>query len=192
MLPMTASPNISLQIPNGPRAECRPPARNHLRLPNVQPSACSGSPIIPAAHGSLPSRLPAAALQSYSPPMDPCLAACMQRLSNHPRRPWIFAKPPACSGSPIIPAAHGSLPSRLHAAALQSSPPPMDPCQARSRLRLYAIIIAAAWACIANSAALNVCACAMANSVRLRQSRINSPKNGYPTCPATAKCCSRC
>ncbi len=158
---------------------------------------------------------PPPAMRSFSPPK--CTAVCLQRLQYPPRRPWILAEPLQADGSSIIPlpaaalrSSHGAvclqrlsnIPavclqrlSNIPAVCLQRlqypPPPPMDPCGAAAGRRLYTII-AATWACIANSAALNVCACAMANSVRLRQSRINSPKNGYPTCPATAKCCSRC
>jgi len=138
------------------------------------------------------------------PPMDLCGAAAGCGSSIISRRPWILAEPQQAAALRSSPAAHAiifgaQMYSRLPAAALRSSHGAAclqrlfdDPTESRSLLRRYAIIFAAAWACIANSAALNVCACAMANSVRFRQSRINSPKNGYPTCPATAKCCSRC
>jgi hypothetical protein len=87
-----------------------------------QAAAGCGSTIIFAAHGSLPSRLPAAALRSsFACPQlssaPKCTAACLQRLYDNLRWPCNYLRrpnvqPPACSCSPIIFAAHGSLPSR--------------------------------------------------------------------------------
>jgi apolipoprotein N-acyltransferase len=48
----------------------------------------------------------------------------------------------------------------------------------------------AAWARRQSSAALKAWACVMAFSVRLRQSRMSSPKKRKPTLPATLMCCS--
>ena len=49
---------------------------------------------------------------------------------------------------------------------------------------------AACWAFRQSSAALKAWAWVMAFSVRLRQSRMNSPKKRKPTLPATSMCCS--
>lgn len=47
-------------------------------------------------------------------------------------------------------------------------------------------------ACRQSSAARKACSWDMARSVPSRQSRISSPKNGYPTRPDTGMCCSPC
>ena len=54
----------------------------------------------------------------------------------------------------------------------------------------YVTRVAAACARRHSSPALNAWAWVMAFSVRFRQSRMSSPKNRYPTLPATLRCCS--
>ncbi len=54
----------------------------------------------------------------------------------------------------------------------------------------YPIRTASAWAFRHNSAALKACSWVIAFSVRFRQSRISSPKNGYPVTPDAFRYCS--